>query len=68
MDSDSCPVLIDTGAQDPWALLLALAAHKESGIPFNIEAITCVHGETSVNNVASSVTRALKTANVKVCT
>jgi len=61
------PVLIDTdgGTEDAWALFMALEAHKNSSIPFEIEAITCVHGTTSVDNVAINVTRVLRTVKAE---
>jgi inosine-uridine nucleoside N-ribohydrolase len=62
----SQPVLIDTdgGTDDAWALFMALQAHKEKTIPFKIEAISCVHGNTSVDQVAVNVTRVLDTVNI----
>ena len=53
----------DAGTDDAWALLMCLAAHKNESIPFKIEAITCTHGNTTVDNVTKNVTRTLQTVN-----
>lgn len=58
-------VIIDTdaGTDDAWALFMAIAAHKDEAVPFKIEAFTCCHGNTTVQNVAKNVTRTLQTVN-----
>jgi len=60
------PVLIDTdgGTEDAWALLMAIRAHKDPKVPFDIVGITCVHGTTSVDNAAKNVRRVLRTAGL----
>lgn len=47
---------IDAGTDDAFALILLL--HKEKNI--DIVGITCVNGNTSIENVYNNVTRLLK--------
>jgi inosine-uridine nucleoside N-ribohydrolase len=42
---------------------MAIAAHQDEAVPFKIEAFTCSHGNTTVQNVAKNVTRTLQTVN-----
>lgn len=62
--SDLCKNIIfdcDVGTDDAWALLMLLRAEKE----FNIKviAITCTHGNTTLDNVAINVLRVLETVD-----
>ena len=59
-------VLIDTdaGIDDCLALFLAAAAHKDPEIPFKIVGITCVNGNTDVDNVCKNVLRTLQAAGL----
>lgn len=50
---------VDAGSDDAWALLMLLKA-MDSGL-CNIKAITCVNGNTSLDNVVRNVFRVLKT-------
>ena len=47
----------DAGIDDALALIILIAAHKQEKI--QIKAITCVNGNTSVNNVVKNVFRTL---------
>ena len=57
-------VIIDTdaGLDDAWAMFMMLRAHKSIEVPFKVIAITCVKGNTSVDNVTVNVTRVLSVA------
>lgn len=59
-------LLIDTdaGVDDATAIFLCLAAHKNPERKLKIVGITCVSGNTSVDNVCINVTRILNTAKV----
>lgn len=48
----------DAGIDDALALFLLLTAHKEERL--NVEAVTCVFGNTTVNNVVKNVYRVLE--------
>ena len=48
---------VDVGNDDAWALLILLKSEKKFGI--KVEAITCVQGNTDVDNVANNVMRIL---------
>lgn len=50
---------VDAGTDDAWALFMLLRAMDEGLC--DILAITCVHGNTSVDNVVKNVFRILKT-------
>ncbi|CAG7821740.1 unnamed protein product [Allacma fusca] len=58
-------VIIDTdaGTDDATAIFIALAAHKDPNVNFRIAGITCVNGNTTVDNVCTNVTRILQTAD-----
>lgn len=60
-------LLIDTdaGVDDATAIFLCLAAHKNPEIKLKIVGITCVSGNTCVDNVCINVTRILNTAEVE---
>ena len=45
------------------AIFLAIAAHKDPSRDFHIVGITCVNGNTNVDNVCVNVTRTLKAAD-----
>lgn len=47
----------DAGIDDALALIILIAAHKQKKI--QIEAITCVNGNTTVDNVVKNVFRTL---------
>lgn len=47
----------DAGVDDALALILLIAAHKRKQI--QIKAITCVNGNTTVDNVVTNVFRTL---------
>jgi inosine-uridine nucleoside N-ribohydrolase len=47
----------DAGIDDALALFILLAGHREKII--NVKAITCVNGNTTVNNVIKNVFRTL---------
>ncbi|KZC05065.1 PREDICTED: pyrimidine-specific ribonucleoside hydrolase RihA-like [Dufourea novaeangliae] len=47
----------DAGVDDALALIILIAAHKQKQI--QIKAITCVHGNTTVDNVVKNVFRTL---------
>ena len=59
-------VIIDTdcGVDDAVAIMLAAYGHKKGLI--KILAITCVAGNTTVDNVVRNVTLTLKLADLKV--
>ncbi|XP_050099802.1 uncharacterized protein LOC126580015 [Anopheles aquasalis] len=48
---------LDAGTDDAWALLMLLRAEKRYNL--QVIAITCVHGNTDVDNVTSNVLRIL---------
>jgi len=52
----------DAGTDDALALIMLLAAHKIKKI--NIKAVTCVHGNTDVNNVVKNVFRTLQICGI----
>jgi inosine-uridine nucleoside N-ribohydrolase len=68
---DTGKLIIDTdaGVDDAVALFLALGYEaKQLNSSIRIMAITCVFGNTAVNNVAQNVLKVLKTANrMDVC-
>lgn len=47
----------DAGVDDALALIILIAAHKQKRI--QIKAITCVNGNTTVENVVNNVFRTL---------
>lgn len=51
----------DAGIDDALALIILIAAHKQEQI--EIKAITCVHGNTTVDNVIKNVYRTLDVCN-----
>jgi inosine-uridine nucleoside N-ribohydrolase len=57
-------VIIDTdaGPDDAAAIFMALNGQKYNS-KFKVIAITCVNGNTAVDNVAVNVLKTLKTAN-----
>ncbi|CAG7837635.1 unnamed protein product [Allacma fusca] len=64
-------VLIDTdaGTDDAWAIFMCLAAHHDPKIPLKVVGLTCVTGNTAVDNVTVNVTRTLQTvgeANIPI--
>lgn len=52
---------VDAGSDDAIAILMLLSAHKKGEI--NLKAITCVAGNTKLNNVATNVLRVLEAAS-----
>jgi inosine-uridine nucleoside N-ribohydrolase len=68
---DTGKLIIDTdaGVDDAVALFLALGYEaKQLNSNIRVMAITCVFGNTAVNNVAQNVLKVLKTANrLDVC-
>ncbi|CAG7822583.1 unnamed protein product [Allacma fusca] len=58
-------VVIDTdaGVDDASAIFLVLAAHKNSAANLKIVGITCVNGNTNLDNVCKNVTRILNTSD-----
>jgi hypothetical protein len=68
---DTGKLIIDTdaGVDDAVALFLALGYEaKQLNTDVRIIAITCVLGNTKINNVATNVLKVLKTANrLDVC-
>jgi len=52
---------VDVGSDDAWACLMLLKFEKRYNI--KVMAITCVHGNTTVSNVAKNLIRVLKTVN-----
>jgi inosine-uridine nucleoside N-ribohydrolase len=68
---DTGKLIIDTdaGVDDAVALFLALGYEaRQLNINIRIMAITCVFGNTDVNNVVLNVLKVLKTANrLDVC-
>jgi inosine-uridine nucleoside N-ribohydrolase len=50
---------VDVGTDDAWACLMLLRFEKKYNI--KVQAITCVHGNTTVTNVAKNLIRVLKT-------
>lgn len=63
-DSYSKQIILDTdmGADDVWALLMLLKAEKEFK-NIKISAITCVHGNTSMENAVKNTYRILHDFN-----
>lgn len=53
----------DAGIDDALALIILLAGHADRRI--NIKAITCVNGNTKVDNVVRNVFRTLHVCNCK---
>lgn len=63
-DDTLCKQIIfdcDVGTDDAWALLMLLRAEEEFNI--KVVAITCTHGNTSLENVAINVLRVLETVD-----
>lgn len=60
-------LLIDTdaGVDDAIAIFLCLSAHKNPETKLTIVGITCVSGNTYVDNVCINVTRILNAAKVE---
>ena len=58
-------MLIDTdaGTDDAMAIIMAITAHQSKNMNFRIVAITCVDGNTKLDNVTRNVTRILETMN-----
>lgn len=64
MDTGKLIIDTDAGVDDAVALFLALGYEaKQQNTDVRIIAITCVLGNTKVNNVATNVLKVLKTAN-----
>jgi len=64
MDTGKLIIDTDAGVDDAVALFLALGYEaKQQNTDVRIVAITCVLGNTKVNNVATNVLKVLKTAN-----
>ena len=61
-------VLIDSdaGLDDAWAIFVLLRAQRSIENPTIIEAITCVNGNTNVDNVAINVTRCMNVGNDQI--
>lgn len=55
----------DAGLDDALALLICLRAHKEESIHWRIVGITCVHGNTSLDNVCVNVSRVVRLAELE---
>lgn len=54
----------DSGIDDAWAILMVLAAAKEcEGHSIHLSGITCVHGNTDVNQSCINVLRTLAASN-----
>lgn len=49
----------DSGIDDAWAILMILAAAKQHGHGIHLSGITCVHGNTDVNQSCINVLRTL---------
>lgn len=64
MTSDLKYVILDTdmGTDDAWALLMLLKAEKELK-NIKLLAITCVHGNTTLENVIKNTYRVLHGVN-----
>lgn len=64
MTSDVKYVILDTdmGTDDAWALLMLLKAEKELK-NIKLLAITCVHGNTTLENVIKNTYRVLHGVN-----
>lgn len=58
MSSEKVIIDCDAGIDDALALIILIEAHKHKRI--EILAITCVNGNTSINNVIKNVFRVLK--------
>jgi len=58
-------VLIDTdaGLDDTLAIMMAVRAQKDPKIPIKIVGITCVFGNTTLDNVTVNVTKVLQTVD-----
>jgi inosine-uridine nucleoside N-ribohydrolase len=69
LDTGNLIIDTDAGVDDAVALFLALGYEaKQLNSTIRIMAITCVFGNTDVNNVALNVLKVLKTANrLDVC-
>lgn len=52
----------DAGIDDALALIMLIAAHKQEKI--QIKAVTCVNGNTNVDNVVKNVFRTLDVCKV----
>lgn len=63
IDKPPTVVIVDTdaGLDDAWALLLLISAKRK--LNFEIAGITCVNGNTSVDNVCINILRTLDAAN-----
>lgn len=54
----------DSGIDDAWAILMVLAAAKENNEHcIHLSGITCVHGNTDVNQSCVNVLRTLSASN-----
>lgn len=62
MEQKNVIVDCDAGIDDALALILLLNAHKTKKI--KILAVTCVYGNTTVNNVVRNVCRTMNTCQV----
>lgn len=51
----------DSGIDDAWAILMILAAAKKHDV--HLSGITCVHGNTDVNQSCINVLRTLAASN-----
>ena len=62
MSSNSLSIVVDTdaGLDDAWGMFLLFAAQRRINV--NILGITCVSGNTSVDNVCVNVLRTLEAA------
>lgn len=52
----------DAGTDDALALIILLAAHRSKKI--NVKAVTCVNGNTVVDNVVKNVFRTLQVCEI----
>ncbi|XP_063703860.1 pyrimidine-specific ribonucleoside hydrolase RihA-like [Culicoides brevitarsis] len=61
METKSVVIDVDVGADDAWALLLALNNEKLGN--YKIRAITCTFGNTTLENVGKNVLKVLETVD-----
>ena len=63
--ADIVPVVIDTdaGMDDAWAIFTILRAHRDPFKAIRLVGITCVDGNTKLDNVVVNVTRTLEAGN-----
>lgn len=61
LNGKSVVIDVDVGTDDAWAILLALSHEKR--LNFKVRAITCVQGNSTVDNIGKNVLCVLNTVD-----